>query len=250
MSLPLERMPGLSPEVRRAVELHFVEDAITNLGSLAVCNKAPTTGYSREEFGGGWETIGGINARTMTLDRDLEDKEYEKTETGILVVKGTLIDPYSGKEIKFDVTDDKAERELFIAQRKTSNIDIDHVVALQEAWIKGAHAWDEEKRLTFHNDLVNLLAVDFSLNRQKGAADAATWLPPLNRARALYVARQIIIKTVYDLGVTKPEKEEMAKILKNFRETEMSVNVRRKLESGEITNEELAIHLADRNPVA
>jgi hypothetical protein len=115
------------------------------------------------------------------------------------VTSGSLIDPYSGKVITFSSV--------------KSTIDIDHVVALSNAWQTGAAYFDKTKRQLIANDPLNLLAVDYSLNRQKGDGDAATWLPPLKSYRCSYVARQIAVKAKYALWVTGPEKDAIIKIL-------------------------------------
>jgi hypothetical protein len=92
-------------------------------------------------------------------------------------------------------------------------IDIDHVVALSNAWQTGAAYFDKNKRSQIANDPLNLLAVDSKLNRQKGDGDAATWLPPSKEFRCEYVARQVAVKAKYGLWVTKPEKVAIDKIL-------------------------------------
>ena len=71
---------------------------------------------------------------------------------------------------------------------------IDHVVALSDAWQKGAQQLTEAQRLAFANDPLNLLAVDGPINQQKSDGDAATWLPPNKSFRCDYVARQISVK--------------------------------------------------------
>jgi hypothetical protein len=83
---------------------------------------------------------------------------------------------------------------------------------LADSWVTGAFAWDERKRIAFANDPLNLLAVDGPANAQKGAGDAATWLP---RAafRCDYVARQIAVKAKYGLWVKTAEKDAMTRIL-------------------------------------
>ena len=92
-------------------------------------------------------------------------------------------------------------------------MDVDHVVALDDAWVTGAFAWDDGTKVRFANDPLNLLAVDYSLNRQKGSGDAATWLPPLKSYRCAYVARQIAVKAKYHLWVKPAERAAMERIL-------------------------------------
>ena len=111
---------------------------------------------------------------------------------------GTLTDPYSGHPIDF--------------VRGATSVDIDHVVALDDAWVTGAFAWNDDTKVGFANDPLNLLAVDYSLNRQKGSGDAATWLPPLKSYRCAYVARQIAVKAKYRLWVKPAERAAMERI--------------------------------------
>jgi hypothetical protein len=115
------------------------------------------------------------------------------------VIAGQLLDPFSGKVITFSTT--------------KVVIDIDHVVALSNAWQTGAAYFDKSKRSQIANDPLNLLAVDSKLNRQKGDGDAATWLPPSKAFRCEYVARQVAVKAKYGLWVTQPEKVAIDKIL-------------------------------------
>jgi hypothetical protein len=92
-------------------------------------------------------------------------------------------------------------------------VQIDHVVALSNAWQTGAFKLTLMKRTAFANDPMNLFAVKGRLNSQKGDGDAATWLPPLKSFRCTYVAHQIAVKAKYSLWVTAPEKEAMTRIL-------------------------------------
>lgn len=108
-------------------------------------------------------------------------------------------DPYTGTRITYI--------------RGHSKVDIDHLVALSDAWQKGAQQWSDSKRRAFANDSLNLVAADSSTNRQKGDGDTATWLPPNKSYRCDYVAGQVAVKTKYRLWVTQPEKDAMAKVL-------------------------------------
>jgi hypothetical protein len=95
----------------------------------------------------------------------------------------------------------------------SSEVQIDHVVALSNAWQTGAFKFSYDKRLAFANDPMNLLAVKGRLNSQKGDGDAATWLPPRKNIRCAYVSQQIVVKAKYGLWVTKPEKAAMLNLL-------------------------------------
>ena len=120
-----------------------------------------------------------------------------------------LVDPFSGKKLFFNLN------------TAGSNIDIDHIVALSNAWQTGAAYFDKNTRSNIANDPLNLLAVDASLNRQKGDGDAATWLPPLKSFRCEYVARQVAVKFKYKLWVTAPEKKAISGILSKCPEQEI-----------------------------
>ena len=93
-------------------------------------------------------------------------------------------------------------------------VQIDHTVALSNAWQTGAFKLTADQRKAFANDPLNLQAVKGKLNSQKGDGDAATWLPPLKSYRCDYVSRQIAVKLKYKLWFTAPEKEAMIRILK------------------------------------
>ncbi|WP_329464803.1 HNH endonuclease family protein [Streptomyces sp. NBC_01431] len=173
--------------------------ALAAVDSLTVKGRAPKTGYSRDQFGKGWTDTdhNGCQTREDILKRDLKDVKYkDKCD----VASGTLVhDPYTGEAIQF--------------QRGASKIDIDHVVALSDAWQKGAQQWDKDKRTRFANDPLNLIAVDASANRRKSDGDAATWLPPYTAYRCTYVADQVAVKKKYGVWLTDAEKTAMKTVL-------------------------------------
>ena len=175
-------------------------DALTALNKLEVKGRAPKTGYARSQFPH-WSDPdrNGCDARNDTLKRDLTNITFKAGTRDCKVIAGQLLDPFSGKVITFSTT--------------KVVIDIDHVVALSNAWQTGAAYFDKNTRLLIANDPINLLAVDAKLNRQKGDGDAATWLPPNKSFRCEYVARQVAVKSKYKLWVTEPEKVAITKIL-------------------------------------
>src|SRR5450759_5212954 len=121
---------------------------------------------------------------------------------GCLVLSGTLQDPYTAMTI------------MFVRGQSTSaKVQIDHVVALSDAWQKGAQQWSTQRRTAFANDSLNLLAVDGPTNARKGDGDAATWLPPNKAYRCSYAARQVAVKVKYGLWVTGAEGEALTRIL-------------------------------------
>lgn len=138
--------------------------------------------------------------RNDILARDLTNVVYQKG-SDCVVASGTLNDPYSGKVISF------------VRGPNSSAVQIDHRVALSNAWQTGAAYWTADKRLQFANDPINLVAADGPLNMAKGDGDAATWLPPNKAYRCTYVTDQIAVKAKYALWVTQAEKDAMAGIL-------------------------------------
>ncbi len=174
------------------------------LETLAVKGRAPKTGYERSQFGPAWSDVdrNGCDTRNDILYRDLTSITYKPGTRDCVVLSGVLVDPYSGEKIAFE------------RGAKTSmDVQIDHVVALSNAWQTGAFKLSYDKRLAFANDPKNLLAVKGRLNSQKGDGDAATWLPPLKSIRCAYVAQQIAVKAKYGLWVTPPEKAAMQSLL-------------------------------------
>ncbi|WP_322786072.1 HNH endonuclease family protein [Intrasporangium oryzae] len=116
-----------------------------------------------------------------------------------------LVSPYTGTRISF-----------LRGQSTSTAGQIDHVVALSDAWQKGGQRLSPASRTAFANDPLNLLAVDGPTNEAKGDGDAATWLPPMKSYRCAYVARQVAVKDKYGLWVTTAEHDAIARILQSW----------------------------------
>ncbi|MBR0133817.1 HNH endonuclease [Candidatus Saccharibacteria bacterium] len=169
------------------------------LESLAVHEKDTTTKYYRKLFYDSWgQTSTGCNTREAILSRDLKNIVFK----GCKVQSGTLEDPYTGKTIAFTRGQDTSEE-----------VQIDHVVALSNAWATGAFAMDSDVRYEISQDPLNLLAVEGQANQDKVDKDAADWLPSNQPFRCQYVARQISVKAKYHLWVTPAEKSAMQAVL-------------------------------------
>lgn len=177
------------------------------LQQLTVKGRAAKTGYERAQFGSGWRTENGCDVRNVILIRDLEKVELNDE---CQVLSGVLYDPYTAKEIKFKR-----------GPGTSSEVQIDHVIALSNAWQTGAQQLEYDERIEFANDPLNLLAVDGPANQQKGDSDAATWLPSNKPFRCQYVARQIAIKQSYQLWVTPAEKSAMVRVLQSCPEQKL-----------------------------
>ncbi len=176
--------------------------AIQALGKLAVRTQAPHTGYSRDQFGSGWATVDGCDTRNRILQRDLSDVALDTNDNCTVLTGSLKTDPYTGKMIPF------------IRGPGTSTaVQIDHVVALSDAWQTGAQNLTPEVRKDLANDPLELLAVDGPANQAKSDGDASEWLPPQKNYRCRYVARQIAVKLKYMLWVTQPEYNAMKQTL-------------------------------------
>ena len=176
----------------------------TVVEKLPVKGRAPKTGYARDQFGTAWKDVdhNGCDTRNDILNRDLTSIIYKVSSQDCVVLSGVLVDPYSGEVINF-----------LRGVTTSSDVQIDHVVALSNAWQTGAFKLTIEKRTALANDPLNLLAVKGRLNSQKGDGDAATWLPPRKSYRCNYVARQVAVKYKYGLWLTAPEKAAILKLL-------------------------------------
>ncbi len=176
---------------------------------LVVRDAAPQTGYRRDLFGQAWSddvTVddghNGCDTRNDILRRDLSAIQIKAGTNGCVVLNGTLDDPYSAHTI------------AFVRGAATSDaVQIDHLVALADAWRSGAQMLTTDQRQNLANDPLNLLAVSGPLNQAKSDGDAASWLPPNVAFRCAYVTRQIEVKTRYALWVVPAEHDAMARIL-------------------------------------
>ncbi|MUK01337.1 DUF1524 domain-containing protein [Vibrio cholerae] len=181
----------------------FDTTALALLETLAIKGRAPKTGYDREEFGQAWADVdrNGCDTRNDMLNRDLTDIVHTNS-VPCKVQSGVLDDPYTGSIIAF-----------LRGQSTSTEVQIDHVVALSDAWQKGAQQLTFDQRVAFANDPLNLQSTDGPTNQQKGAGDAATWLPPNTGYRCEYVARQVSVKATYTLWVTQAEHDAMVRVL-------------------------------------
>ena len=196
-------MAGITPAKAESVAstLSIIQAQVTK-------GRAAKTGYTRAQFGADLSTAdydrNGCSTRNEILNRDLTDIVFKEKTNSCTVLSGTLLDPFSGETINF-----------VQGVKTSSEVQIDHTVALSNAWQTGAFKLTSEQRKALANDPLNLLAVKGKLNSQKGDGDAATWLPPLKSFRCEYVSRQIAVKLKYKLWFTAPEKEAMIRILKS-----------------------------------
>lgn len=165
-----------------------------------------TAPYRRDAFGQRWSddvTVefghNGCDTRNDILRRDLRDVIVKPNTHDCVALSGTLDDPYTGATIAFQRGQDTSPM-----------IQIDHIVALANAWTTGAQQWDDQTRRNFANDPRNLLAVDGPTNISKSAADATQWLPPNEAFICDFAHAQINIKRTYGLWVTQAEHDALS----------------------------------------
>ena len=196
--------------------------AVDMLATLPVKGRAPKTGYARTQFGAAWSDVdhNGCDTRNDILKRDMTNVTFKSGTHDCVVKTGTLNDPYTGKTINF-----------VRGQHTSTAVQIDHVVAVQDAWASGLWGASAQERLTYANDPDVLLAVDGPANEQKGSGvaslissksrQAATraqwggevWMPSNKAYRCDYMVKRVEIKTKYGLSMTQAEKTETKKVL-------------------------------------
>jgi hypothetical protein len=164
--------------------------------------RAETSGreYERAAFGQPWRDVdhNGCSQRDDVLARDLT----QVIKRGrCVVMSGRLIDPYTGRAVTF-------------SKAKASAVQIDHVVALAEAWRSGASRWTPSQREAFANDVQVLAATSGPVNQAKSDKDAAEWTPIGAARRCAYARRVVTIKTRYTLSVDQAEKTRLAAFLR------------------------------------
>lgn len=175
--------------------------ALAALDILPIKGRAPKTGYDRDLFASDWDYSFGCDTRNKILRRDFVEFQFQ-ADSSCVIATGVLQDPYTGQTINF------------VRGVGTSNeVQIDHVVAVSDAWQKGAQQLSSDQRYAFYNDPLNLLAVSGSANAQKSDSDAASWLPANTGFRCEFVARQVAVKISYNLWVTQAEYDAISRVL-------------------------------------
>ena len=163
--------------------------ATTLLSSIRI-GPEYTAGYDRELFPH-WKDLDGdgCDARENVLIRDSLVKAT--VGSGCKVIAGKWVSPYDGA-----------------TWTNPTDIDIDHVVALNEAWQSGAYAWTTQQRTLYANDLTDsrtLMAVTDSVNQAKSDKDPSEWLPPLASYRCTYLSNWVAVKVRWSLRMDQVE---------------------------------------------
>lgn len=164
------------------------------LSSLDVRTES-RTGYDRDKFPHWINQSGNCDTRETVLKRDGSNVT---TDSSCRATSGTWRSPYDGA-----------------TWSAASDVDIDHVVPLAEAWDSGAGSWTTAKREAFANDLSRpqLVAVTDNVNQSKGDKDPAEWMPPTSSYHCVYARAWVHVKHHYDLAVDSAEKSALSSIL-------------------------------------
>lgn len=200
-------LPQWWQHVRQAapwpVPAGHLERARAALPRLPVVAPLPLDDYDRDFFGPPWADVdgNGCDTRNDVLRSWLTDIRLDPVAQCV-VVSGTLSDPYTGHVIDF-----RRGPQTSVA------VQIDHVVALADAWRKGAADWSAALAVQFANDPANLIPVDGPVNQDKQADDAASWLPPNAGFHCAYVVQQVLVKLAYGLGVSAEEVGALGEVL-------------------------------------
>lgn len=185
--------------------------ALDTAKSLPVVELDMKSKYKRvEQFGEAWKDVdgNGCDTRNDILKRDLRDVTTAG-RNNCRVTSGVFDDPYTGKTIHFKYGKDTS-----------SEVQIDHVVALHDAWMTGAQKLTQQEREALANDPENLLAVDGPENQRKGdglclngKGCTGMYLPPNEKYRCEYAAKFTEVKSKYNLGLTEGQKETLVPLL-------------------------------------
>lgn len=181
-----------------------VEDAVSMLERLTVAQSGSMAGYSREEFphwaseaaSYGWtEPDGSCDVRDAALIRD---GEGVRIDGDCSITSGTWLDPYTGQTL----TD-------------ASEVDIDHLVPLANAWRSGASSarWSTADREAYANDPRVLLSADDAANQIKGDKGPEAWKPPNRDYWCEYSRRWIWIKLDWQLSINPAEMTALRQML-------------------------------------
>ncbi|MEU6058045.1 HNH endonuclease family protein [Streptomyces sp. NPDC047097] len=162
--------------------------ARTYLGQLTVRAEGSSSGYSRDMFPH-WSTVSGsCNTRETVLKRD---GSGVVTDSSCAATSGSWFSEYDGA-----------------TWSAASDVDIDHMVPLAEAWRSGANSWTTSQRQAFANDLTRpqLIAVTDNVNQAKGDKDPAEWVPSRTSYRCTYARMWVHVKHHWNLSVDSAEK--------------------------------------------
>lgn len=187
---------SVSPALATPDNIPTLTEARAHLAALTVRAEGSMTGYSRDKFPH-WTTPSGTtcNTRESVLKRDGTNVV---TDASCAATRGSWFSPYDGA-----------------TWTAASDVDIDHIVPLAEAWRSGASSWAQSKRQQFANDMTRpqLIAVTDNVNQAKGDQDPSRWVPSVQSYRCTYAKMWVSTKDYYDLTVQQSEKDALTAML-------------------------------------
>lgn len=188
-----EAPAGAAPQDREVVQGKTA--ALQQLGTLSVGTWASMSGYSRDRFEHWISQSDSCDTREVVLKRD---GEMVLTDAACRITQGSWFSVYDGKTVS-----------------DPSELDIDHMVPLANAWRTGAKEWTDAQRKAFANDLTRpeLIAVTASTNRSKGDQDPSQWKPPRRAYWCVYAQKWVAVKSNWKLSVTAAEKVALSDML-------------------------------------
>ncbi|WP_406395730.1 HNH endonuclease family protein [Streptomyces sp. NBC_00887] len=169
--------------------------ARTYLGQLTVSAEGSSTGYSRDKFPHWITQSGACNTREVVLKRDGTNVVQD---SACAATSGSWYSQYDGA-----------------TWTAASDLDIDHMVPLAEAWRSGASSWTTARRQAFANDLTRpqLIAVTDNVNQSKSDQDPGEWLPSRTAYRCTYARAWVHVKYYYGMSVDSTEKSALQSVL-------------------------------------
>ncbi|GAA3982533.1 HNH endonuclease family protein [Actinomadura viridis] len=171
---------------------------LEHLAALRVAAEGSSSGYDRDLFPH-WSTVSGsCNTREIVLQRDGTNVQ---TDSSCAAISGSWYSPYDGA-----------------TWTQASDVDIDHMVPLAEAWRSGASSWTTSRRESFANDRASsqLWAVTDNVNQSKGDQDPAEWIPSRTAFRCMYARSWTDVKYRYGLTVDAAEKQALSDLVNGY----------------------------------
>jgi hypothetical protein len=169
--------------------------ARSDLAALSVAADGSLSGYSRDKFPHWIQQGDNCDTREVVLKRDGTNVV---TGSNCAATSGSWFSPYDGA-----------------TWTQTSDVDIDHVVPLADAWRTGASSWTTAQRQAYANDLSDpqLIAVTDNVNQAKGDSSPDTWKPPLTSYWCTYAEMWVAVKHKWNLTVNSAEKSALTDML-------------------------------------
>lgn len=193
---PREPERATEPAPERKTKRKRIGTAAWMLARVKTRPESGAASYERDLFGSGWRTRNGCTTRQWVLIAETR----RGSETGCLVRRGLWVSVYDGERV-----------------RDPSDLDVDHLVPLEQAWVSGARRWTSGTRRNYANDLGyagTLRAVTASTNRSKGGADPADWMPPRQIHHCKYIGTWIAVKYRWRLSADPAERRVLARYVK------------------------------------